>query len=403
MLAQLFFANVALAQTTNTTVPYCTKGQSCYQGVESTIQAYLCTPTQQSGQKIATTNPNQSITGATTSGNNNAASNDLYNCINRLYRFAIVIASAGAVVMIVIAGYIYMSAEGSSESVDRAKSIITTSITAIVILFVGYIFLKALNPDLIQFHNIQPPSVTPITTSYSEGVSTIEGNLSAGSATGTGTAAQQGQQCLFSNINFCQAQPKDALGHTVTCGASVCNQYSAAISRVAQSVGGAASANVLKAIMYKESGCQINPPAGSGGSYGLMQLQPGTAETFKTACGVSSSVTITPQWLQTPANAEASICMGARYLNSLASSCGNNIDELLAGYSGGAGACAPSANCQGLTGCDGDQMRRWECLYDDNQHTVCNGDNTVLGASSKYNETRNSVMTKLYCIQNPGF
>ena len=52
-----------------------------------------------------------------------------------------------------------MSAEGNQESVDKAKNILTTSIASLVILFAGYLLLKAINPDLIQFKSIQPPSV----------------------------------------------------------------------------------------------------------------------------------------------------------------------------------------------------------------------------------------------------
>ena len=57
-----------------------------------------------------------------------------------------------------------MSAEGSSESVDKAKNILTSTIASLVILFAGYLLLNALNPDIIQFQTIQPPSVVlPVT------------------------------------------------------------------------------------------------------------------------------------------------------------------------------------------------------------------------------------------------
>jgi hypothetical protein len=106
-----------------------------YSGVSSQIDTYLCSPT------------------SNTAGN-------LTTCINRLYKFAIIVASVMGVFFIVIAGYVYMSAEGNSESVEKAKSILTSTIASLVILFAGYILLKAINPDLIQFPTIQPPSVT---------------------------------------------------------------------------------------------------------------------------------------------------------------------------------------------------------------------------------------------------
>lgn len=112
-----------------------------YSGVESEIKQFLCTPTD------AKINPE-------------GAKGDLYTCINKLYRFAIVISSIVAVFFIVIAGYIYMAAEGNEESVTKAKDILVTSVASIVILFIGYILLKFLNPDVIKFQPIQPQNLT---------------------------------------------------------------------------------------------------------------------------------------------------------------------------------------------------------------------------------------------------
>ena len=137
------WANLAFAQ--NSGYDY-TKA-----GVGEQIKQYLCAPTPQTSTNSASS--------TASSFNNNAASSDLYNCINRLYKFAIVLASVIGVFFIVISGYLYMSAEGSQEAVDKAKSILVSTITSLVILFGGYVLLKALNPDLVQFRSIQPPSV----------------------------------------------------------------------------------------------------------------------------------------------------------------------------------------------------------------------------------------------------
>ncbi len=124
-------------------------------GVGDQIKQFLCAPTEQNG----TSNSANSSGSVEYAGQNNQASGDLYNCINRMYKFAIVIAAVVGVFFIVIAGYLYMGAGGNQESVDKAKDILATTITSIVILFAGYILLKAINPDLIQFRSIQPPSV----------------------------------------------------------------------------------------------------------------------------------------------------------------------------------------------------------------------------------------------------
>jgi hypothetical protein len=121
---------------------------STYSGPEAQIKQFLCTPSDASTSK-------------------DKASNDLYNCINRIYRFALVTASFFAVFMIVLAGWVYMSAEGNEESVTKAKDILVTSIASIVILSSGYVLLKFINPDLIQFQPIQPPSVVGVERGYS--------------------------------------------------------------------------------------------------------------------------------------------------------------------------------------------------------------------------------------------
>ena len=43
--------------------------------------------------------------------------------------------------MLVIAGYIYMAADGNEEAVTKAKDIITTIIASLVILAAGYLLL----------------------------------------------------------------------------------------------------------------------------------------------------------------------------------------------------------------------------------------------------------------------
>lgn len=201
--------------------------------------------------------------------------------------------------------------------------------------------------------------------------------------TGTGEVA-----CLQSNLNLCQAQ-------LMNCKASACNQYTASINKYA---GGAASANLLKAIMIKESACNVNATSGFD-SFGLMQLRPATANIYKSRCGVTANVT--GAWLTTPANADASICIAAEYIKALAqTSCGNNIRGIAAGYNGGSGACNNSSDCATENSCAGGPKKRWECLYDNPQHTVCNGGNNILDG---YNQTRDYVVKVLYCYNNPGF
>ena len=175
----------------------------------------------------------------------------------------------------------------------------------------------------------------------------------------------------------------------MTCSASACSQYVTAINQYA---GGVASANLLKAVMIKESACNIS--ADSGHAYGLMQLVPSTANIYKSRCNVTENITAT--WLKTPANATASICIASEFIRALSStSCGSTTRNLAAGYNGGSGACANSVSCAGTEkSCDGLAIKKWECLYDNPQHNACN---------TGYYETRDYATKVLYCYNNPGF
>jgi hypothetical protein len=143
----LSMANLAYGQSAAST--------TAYSGVSGTIEKYLCAPTEAPEDKGET----DAYWGKSTAAEKNTAQNDLYNCINRIYKFAIAIGSAAGVMMIVVAGYMYMSSDGNQESVDKAKSILVSSITAMIILLSGYILLRFINPDLTRFKSIQPPSI----------------------------------------------------------------------------------------------------------------------------------------------------------------------------------------------------------------------------------------------------
>ncbi|MFH1231189.1 MAG: putative Ig domain-containing protein, partial [Planctomycetota bacterium] len=189
--------------------------------------------------------------------------------------------------------------------------------------------------------------------------------------------------------NLCQAR-------VMTCTASACSQYVSAINQYASRTGMANGVNFLKAIMIKESACNVaaqspsNPP-----SCGLMQLKASTANIYKSRCGVSNNVDITCDWLRDSVNANASICIAAEYMNALTQSvCGSTPRGVAAGYNGGSGACNQSVDCAGATNCAGGAVQRWECLYDNSQHTICN---------TGYTETRDYATKVLYCYSNPGF
>ncbi|HYF05617.1 MAG TPA: hypothetical protein VEA59_05600, partial [Patescibacteria group bacterium] len=103
---------------------------------EESIRTFLCTPTE-----------------------NQAANNDLVYCINKLYRFSIAISAVASVFFLVLAGYMRMASDGSSELITKSTQIITAVIAGNIILAFGYVFLRALNPEIVR---IKPPVVKEI-------------------------------------------------------------------------------------------------------------------------------------------------------------------------------------------------------------------------------------------------
>jgi len=324
LLYGALFFQIAFAQQSVSPTP-------TYSGAEATIKQYLCTPT------TTNTGTTLSATTASNTGQNNPASNDLYNCINRMYRFAIVAASALAVFFIVIAGYVYMSADGDGEAVSKAKGMLASSLASLVILFAGYILLRALNPDLIQFQNVQPPSIkvgaTTYTTTYPGGVNTTPGTPRPPIIPGTpGTGGVQSSICTATSNYNCNEPGVDTM----------CNQYNAMIAKYAGVVPASNGGALLKSIMYHETRCQPDKVS-SASAYGLMQMKIPTANTFKSACGVTE--TITPNWFKN--NPEKSICLAAYLLKYLSSEsvCGSDMGRMLSGYAEGQATCKTRTSC----------------------------------------------------------
>lgn len=98
-------------------------------GVDESIRDYLCTP--------------------------EGKGTDLFNCVNRLYRFGITAGAIAVVFFIVLAGYIYIT--GGEAQKSKAKSIIFSSLTGMGIILGSFVLLNFINPNLVVIKSIQPP------------------------------------------------------------------------------------------------------------------------------------------------------------------------------------------------------------------------------------------------------
>lgn len=115
----LFSPSIAQAQN----------GIATYKGVDSSIKAFLCTPS--------------------------ADGYALYNCINRLYRFSIAFGAVMLVFFVVLAGYFYLTGDESGKT--KGKEIFFKALLGMGILLFSYVFLRFLNPNLTMYKLIQPP------------------------------------------------------------------------------------------------------------------------------------------------------------------------------------------------------------------------------------------------------
>jgi hypothetical protein len=69
---------------------------------------------------------------------------------NGAIRLGIIIAALLAVVMLVIAGIMYMSAGGSTGRVEKAKDLIWNAIIGLIIAVSYYLILYAINPEMLK-------------------------------------------------------------------------------------------------------------------------------------------------------------------------------------------------------------------------------------------------------------
>jgi hypothetical protein len=85
------------------------------------------------------------------------ASTDIGTCVNRIYVISLAAGGFIAVLLIIVAGYLYMT---GGEGVKTAKNIIYSVISGLVILFGGFALLNTINPDLTTFGSLSLPNLT---------------------------------------------------------------------------------------------------------------------------------------------------------------------------------------------------------------------------------------------------
>ncbi len=76
-----------------------------------------------------------------------------------LYRYAVGVAGAVAVIMIVVAGFQWTTSGGSPDVIGTAKERITNAITGLLLILCSYALLYAINPELVRFRALSIPYI----------------------------------------------------------------------------------------------------------------------------------------------------------------------------------------------------------------------------------------------------
>jgi hypothetical protein len=74
---------------------------------------------------------------------------DLGDYINQLYRYSTLIGSFIAAIMIILGGFLYVTA-GSANSVEKGRGMIKNALIGLFILFAAFLLLETISPDLVH-------------------------------------------------------------------------------------------------------------------------------------------------------------------------------------------------------------------------------------------------------------
>lgn len=294
------------------------------------------------------------------------------------------ITPAVAVLLYLIAGFMIILGGANPGQINTGKNIFKTTTYGLFIIFGAWMITNTVLKSLA--------GEGPFTGKWYEVTcSNPDAGSGGGDNVGGGNSGGETLSCVFNGVDYSTFNLCTGLSRPGGCGTSVCGRYSSSIDNYAD---GAATAALLKAMMVIESDCNIG--AATGSSYGLMQLRPSTANQFRNRCGIlPTDPLIDSRWLRDPANADKSICLAAAFINSIAGgTCGSEPRNIYAGYNAGPSNCAVSSDCSNEKSCDGKAVKKWECPYNNSQHTICN---------TGFYQTKQGAAYINYCLDNLGF
>lgn len=97
-----------------------------------------------------------------------------------IYRYAVVVASVIAVIMIIVSGFQWITSGGSSDSIQKAKERIIQACIGLTMAVGSYAVLYTINPNLVQFKSLRVqyiPTESISVEGYPESGSTVARNI----------------------------------------------------------------------------------------------------------------------------------------------------------------------------------------------------------------------------------
>ena len=89
-------------------------------------------------------------------------------CVNDIYILSLGLGGLLALLMIVLAGYRYMTASGNAQQVENAKDAFSSALIGLIVLFVGFVLLYVVNPQLTQLQDFNIDSKLPYPPTYAQ-------------------------------------------------------------------------------------------------------------------------------------------------------------------------------------------------------------------------------------------
>lgn len=265
--------------------------------------------------------------------------------LQALFPFLLSVAAGLAFVMIVIGGIFYMTSAGNPAAISSARDRIKAAVIGLLIAVSSYVIINAINPKLLTLDIAG--SIPPIPS-------------------GGGGCTEGGDGYPRSVCEKQLAEPPEGTSIDLNEKNGLCaptSQFNQFINEASE-IYGIPAARIRAIIMVESRGDPraVSDDNDGGHSYGLMQIRPDTARTLDSSLAGKSDREVIEK-LQDPRYNITK--QGTKYYKQLKDKYGSN-DLASAAYNGGPVANYPSVNCAS------EGVRRWQCKWDNNEHTIPN-------------------------------